>query len=150
MWDSTSNWHVLSAVHISSHVRYSNTQVHNISFYLLFEEGTDGSAKFLGVWDKIQERRSSLVAQWQRILLPMQETWVWFLSWEDTQEKEMTTHSSILAWEIPWMEEPGRLQSKRSQRVGHDLATKQQQRERKKKTQDCHWGWGWKWGVKTF
>ena len=73
------------------------------------------------------------MAQWQRILLPMRETWVRLLSWEDTQEKEMTTHSCILAWEIPWMEEPGRLQLKGSQRAGHDLATEQQQRERKKK-----------------
>ena len=42
--------------------------------------------------------------------------------------KEMTTHSSILAWEIPWTEEPGGLQSMGSQRVGHDLAIKQQQK----------------------
>jgi len=41
------------------------------------------------------------------------------LDWEDPLEKEMTTHSSILAWEIPWTEEPGRLQSMGSQRVGH-------------------------------
>ena len=40
-----------------------------------------------------------------------QETWVWSLGWEDPMEKEMATHSSILAWEIPWTEEPGRLQS---------------------------------------
>ena len=39
-------------------------------------------------------------------------------------EKEMATHSSILAWRIPWMQEPGELQSMESQRVGHDLATK--------------------------
>ena len=44
-----------------------------------------------------------------------------------TLEKEMTTHSSILAWEIPWTEEPGGLESLGSHRVGHDLATKQQQ-----------------------
>jgi len=41
----------------------------------------------------------------------MQETWVQSLDWEDPLEKEMATHSSILAWEIPWSEEPGRLQS---------------------------------------
>ena len=41
----------------------------------------------------------------------MQETWVWSLGQEDPLEKEMATHSSILAWEIPWTEEPGRLQS---------------------------------------
>ena len=46
---------------------------------------------------------------------------------EDPLEKEMATHSSILAWEIPWAEEPGGLQFMGSQRVGHDLVTKQQQ-----------------------
>ena len=45
----------------------------------------------------------------------MQETWVQSLGWEDPLEKEMATHSSILAWEIPWTEEPGRLQSMGSQ-----------------------------------
>ena len=40
----------------------------------------------------------------------MQETWVWSLGWKDPMEKEMATHSSILAWEIPWTEGPGRLQ----------------------------------------
>ena len=50
------------------------------------------------------------------------------LGGEDPLEKEMATHPSILAWEIPWTEEPGRLQPVRSQRVGHDLATKQLQK----------------------
>jgi len=45
----------------------------------------------------------------------MQETWVQPLSWEDPQEEEMATHTSILAWKIPWTEEPGRLQSKELQ-----------------------------------
>ena len=49
----------------------------------------------------------------------MQEMRVQPLGWEDPLEKEMVTHSSILAWEIPWTEEPDRLQSKGSQRVGH-------------------------------
>ena len=57
----------------------------------------------------------------------MQETWIQSLDWENPLEKRMATHSSILAWEIPQTEEPGGLQSMRSQRVGHDLATKQQQ-----------------------
>ena len=52
----------------------------------------------------------------------MQETRVRSLGWEDPLEEEMATHSSILAWKIPWTEEPGRLQSTGSQRVGHDLA----------------------------
>ena len=50
----------------------------------------------------------------------MQETRVQSLGREDPLEKEMATHSSILDWKIPWMEEPGRLQSMGSQRVGHD------------------------------
>ena len=58
----------------------------------------------------------------------MQETWVRTLHWEDPLEKEMTTHSIILAWKIPWTEEPHRLQAKGSQRVGHNLVTKQQLR----------------------
>ena len=48
------------------------------------------------------------------------------LGWEDPLEKEMATHSSTLAWKIPWTEEPGGLQSMGSQRVRHDLTTKQQ------------------------
>ena len=50
----------------------------------------------------------------------MQETWVQSLGWEDPLEKGMAAHSSILAWRIPWMEEPGRLQFMGSQRVGQD------------------------------
>ena len=50
----------------------------------------------------------------------MQETQVPSLGWEDSLEKGMTTHSSILAWRNPWTEEPGRLQSMGSQRAGHD------------------------------
>ena len=50
----------------------------------------------------------------------VQEIWVQSLGQEDPLEKEMTTHSSTLAWKIPWMEELGRLQSMGSQRVGHD------------------------------
>ena len=52
-----------------------------------------------------------------------QEMWVQSLGGEDPLEKEMATHSSILAWKIPWTEEPGGLQSMGSQRVGHDRAT---------------------------
>ena len=48
------------------------------------------------------------------------ETWVWSLGWEDPLEKGMATHSSFLAWKIPWSEEPGGLPSMGSHRVGHD------------------------------
>jgi len=50
----------------------------------------------------------------------MQETWVQSLGWEDPLEEEMATHYTILAWKVPWLEEPGKLQSTGSQRVGHD------------------------------
>ena len=60
------------------------------------------------------------MAQTVKRLPTMWETWVQSLGWEDLLEKEMATHSSILAWKIPWTEEPGRLQFRGSQRVGHD------------------------------
>ena len=61
-----------------------------------------------------------MVAQTVKRLPTMWETWVRFLGWEDPLEKELATHSSTLAWKIPWMEDPGRLQSMGSQRVRHD------------------------------
>ena len=67
-----------------------------------------------------------LVAQWAKSLPAMQETQVSPLGQEDPLEKEMATHSSILAHEIPWAEESGELQSKGLQKFRHDLATKQQ------------------------
>ena len=63
---------------------------------------------------------ASLVAQRIKHLPAVQETWVQFLGWEDPLEKEMANCSSTLAQKIPWMEEPGGLQSMRSQKVGHD------------------------------
>ena len=63
------------------------------------------------------------MAQRLQRLPPMQETRVRSLGWEDPLEKEMVTHSSILAWRIPWTEESGGLQFTGSQRVGHDSAT---------------------------
>ena len=63
---------------------------------------------------------ASLIAQLVKNPPAMQETLVRFLGWEDLLEKEMATHSSTLAWRIPWAEEPGGLQSMGSQRVGHD------------------------------
>ena len=65
----------------------------------------------------------AVVAQTVKCLLTMRETRVASLGWEDPLEKEMATHSSTLAWKIPWMEEHGRLQSMVSQRVGHDWVT---------------------------
>ena len=66
---------------------------------------------------------SSLVAQKAKTLPAVQETQVWSLGQGDPLEKEMATHSSILAWRIPWIEEPGGLQSMESQRFRHNWAT---------------------------
>ena len=63
---------------------------------------------------------TSLVAQTVKRLSTMRETWVQSLGREDPLEKEMAIHSSAMAWKIPWTEEPDRLQSMESQRVGHD------------------------------
>ena len=61
-----------------------------------------------------------IVAQTVKRLSMTRETRVRSLGWEDPLEKEMAIHSSTIAWKIPWTEEPGRLQSMESQRVGHD------------------------------
>ena len=61
-----------------------------------------------------------MVAQMVKNLRAMQDTQVRSLGWEDPPEKEIATHSSILAWTIPWTEEPGGLPSMGSHRVGHD------------------------------
>ena len=60
---------------------------------------------------------TSLIAPSVKSLLAMQETWVQFLVWENPLEKGMATHSSILAWRIPWTEEPDRLQSMESKEL---------------------------------
>ena len=62
----------------------------------------------------------SLMAQMAKILTARQETWVRSLGWEDHLEKGMATESGIFTWRIPWTEEPGRLQSVGSQRVGYN------------------------------
>ena len=81
-----------------------------------FAEGID---KMLSIHPH-KLHRASLVAQRLKHLPPIWETRVQSLGREDPLEKEMETHSSILAWSIPWTEEPGRLQSTGSQRDGHD------------------------------
>ena len=68
----------------------------------------------------IQSHLTSLVAQMVKRLPTVWETRVRFLGQEDPLEREMATHSSTLAWKIPWMEEPGRLRSMWLLRVGHD------------------------------
>ena len=87
-------------------------------FILLFTSGCTfvaalGLLSSCGAW-------ASLAAQMGKDLPAMLETWVRSLGRNDPLEKRMATHSSTLAWKIPWTEEPGRLQSMGSQRVGHD------------------------------
>ena len=66
--------------------------------------------------------RASLVAQTEKNMLVIRETWAWSLGWEDPLEKGMVTHFSVLAWRISWMEELGGLQSRGLQRVQHWVA----------------------------
>ena len=78
--------------------------------------------QFMG-WNNPLEKEQvthSLEAQMVKNLPAVQETWIRSLGWEDAPEKEMEAHSSTLAWKIPWTEEPGRLQSMGSLRVGHN------------------------------
>ena len=82
-----------------------------------------GELQFMGLQGIGHDLMTSLMAQTVKRLPAMQETRVWSLGREDPLEKEMATHSSTLAWRIPWTEEPSGLQSMESQRVGHDWAT---------------------------
>ena len=98
--------------------RISYIKRERIYFIMFFELSLDD------VFHHIQKIGTCYyVAQRLKRLLPMRETRVWSLGWEDPLENEMATHSSILAWRIPWMEESGGLWSTGSQRVGHDWAT---------------------------
>ena len=90
-------------------------------FCLPTEESQNMSSRNMPVWDRNDFELKA--AQRLKRLPAMRETWVRSLHQEDPLEKEMATHSSILAWRIPWTGEPGGLQSTGSQRVRHDLAT---------------------------
>ena len=90
---------------------------------------------------------ASLVAQRLKHLPAMRETWVQSLGREDPLEKEMATHSVIPAWKIPWMVEPGRLQSMGLQRVGHNWATSL---SLSRSVLGVHWrDWCWSWNSNT-
>ena len=89
----------------------------------LIQFSVDGQGcvpSLLFTWGQTMMDGTSLVAQTAKRLSTMRETRVQALGWEDPLEKEMAIHSSTIAWKIPWTEEPGRLQSMGSQRVGHD------------------------------
>ena len=67
----------------------------------------------------------------------MQKTWVWSLGWDDPLEKKTATHFSILAWKVPWTEEPGGLWSIGAQRIGHDWVTNSIQSAKTRPGADC-------------
>ena len=104
----------------------------------VLDRGRWGGWDGLGDWGDIntllkkkkKKIRASPIAQVVKNLPAMQETWVWFLRRDYPLEKEMATHSSILAWRIPWTGEPGRLQSMGLQELDTDLATRERERER--------------------
>ena len=82
-----------------------------------------GGSTGAGIGCTLQYSWASLVALIVKKQPAMRETWVWTLGWEDPMENGMASHSSILAWRIPWTEEPGRLYSPCGHRVGHDWGT---------------------------
>ena len=92
-----------------------------ISFNLIFNGG--GGINNVWLQEGFVESWASLVALMVKNLPTIPKTWVRSLDQEDPLEKRMATHSSILAWRIPWTEEPSGLESMGSQRVGHDWAT---------------------------
>ena len=113
-------WHIQTMGYYSVLKKKKKTKKHKTTDELLNPEKTWRNLKCLS----LSKKRASLVAQLVKNLPTMWETWVRFLGWEDPLEREMATHSSTIAWKIPWKEEPSRLQSMGLQRVGHNWATK--------------------------
>ena len=104
---------------IQSLKAFSGTSCARVSWFAVTPD-----VRFLVYISQVRYKiQTSPVAQMVKCLPAMWETWVRFLGREYSLEKEMAIHSSILAWKIPWTEEPGRLQSTGSQRVGHDWTT---------------------------
>ena len=118
-----SNWRLLGTCLLTSTdlnelevviqlVLFSHTvQANLLSYKVFYSRPSCSHHELQGLFGFPYINRDSLVAQTAKSLLAMQETQVQSLGWEDALEKEMASHSSILAWKIPWMEEPGRLQS---------------------------------------
>ena len=99
--------------HFRAHGNLSPTYL--VLFCFFFFNSFPASVSICPCW-------ASLVAQMVKSLPAVQETWVQSLGWEDPTEKGMATHSNILAYEIPWTEEPGGLQSMESRKVRHSWA----------------------------
>ena len=95
----------------------------NICFHMA-HQGSNSFFVYLTIFSPFSRvYGASLVAQTVKRPSAMQDTRVWSLGWEDPLEKETAAHSSILAWKIPWTEEPGRLPSMGLQSVRHDWAS---------------------------
>ena len=95
-----------------------------IKLTLINQETSFANLQTISRWKRSKVSRTDpVVTQSVKNPTAMQESQVRSLGWEDPLEKEIATHSSTLAWKIPWTEEPGRLQSMGSQRVGHDSVT---------------------------
>ena len=106
---------------------------------------------YVGFWVWRWEQGTYPMAQQVKNPPAMQETQLQSLGWEDPLEQETATHSSIFAWEIPWTEKPGRLQSMGPQRVGHDWAGTKSTYSlfavtEQKKTTSAEHGWLWRKG----
>ena len=119
-----SNWRLLGTCLLTSTdlnelevviqlVLFSHTvQANLLSYKVFYSRPSCSHHELQGLFGFPYINRDSLVAQTAKSLLAMQETQVQSLGWEDALEKEMASHSSILAWKIVWTEEPGRLSSK--------------------------------------
>ena len=109
-------WFFIRSVQFSCSVVSNSLRPHGLQYTMRLCPSPTPRVYPTHVW-------TSLVAQMVKRLPAMRETWVQSLGQEDPLEKETATHSSTLAWKIPWTEEPGRLQSMELQRVGHDWVT---------------------------
>ena len=96
-------------------------------------------AQFIKIPGLYNQQQASLVAQMGKNPPTIRETWFLSLGWEDPLKEGMATHSSFLAWRIPWTEEPGELQSMGSQRVGHDWAIKHTYNQQQLELLSCTW-----------
>ena len=112
-------WALINTLEKNSHSR-ERPCAHRLSSHLFY------SLSF-GSYVINQGLPRDLSGKKKKIHVPTQHTWVRSLAREDPLQEERTTHSVILAWEVAWTEEPGGLQSMGHRRVGHNLATKQQQ-----------------------
>ena len=106
----SSTWLSHSLFKLLSEIQFTNIFSHSLDDLFTFLKVSFDEQKFL----ILMKSNFSLCfpgGQWWRIFLPVQEAWVWCLGWEDLLNKEMATHSTVLAWEIPWAEEPSELYS---------------------------------------